>query len=62
MWMAIGVTFLIFAVLYSGIYMLKRSADKFKIPDNVKAQPYNNDDYDNSDSHEKINHKKEQKS
>lgn len=40
MWQAIGVTLLIFAILYSGIWMLKKSANKFKIPKNVKAQPY----------------------
>ncbi|NVK21094.1 MAG: hypothetical protein HWD86_01120 [Kangiellaceae bacterium] len=48
MWTAIWVTFLIFVFLYSGIYVLKRSADKFKIPDNVKAQPYTDDEESNT--------------
>lgn len=46
MWTAIWVTFLIFAFLASGILLLKRSADKFKAPPNIKSQPYSNDDDD----------------
>ncbi len=46
MWEAIGVTVLIFALLYSGIWALKRSANKFKVPKNVKSKPYTEDDND----------------
>lgn len=46
MWTAIGVTLLIFAILYSGIFALKRSADKFKIPKDIKPQPYSEDELD----------------
>ena len=48
MWTAIWVTFLIFVFLYSGIYVLKRSADKFKVPPGVKSQPYKNKNSENS--------------
>ncbi|WP_255473455.1 hypothetical protein [Kangiella sp. HZ709] len=44
MWQAIGVTFIIFAILFSGIWALKKSANKFKVPKGVKPQPYDNDD------------------
>lgn len=43
---AIIVTLLIFGFLYSGIAVLKRSANKFKVPKDVKPQPYSDDDDD----------------
>ncbi len=46
MWMAIGVTLLIFAILFSGLWVLKQSANKFKVPKGVKPQPYEEDDED----------------
>ncbi|WP_251359426.1 hypothetical protein [Kangiella sp. TOML190] len=48
MWMAFGVTSLIFAILFSGIWVLKQSANKFKIPKGVKSQPYDEDEEDQS--------------
>lgn len=44
-WKAIGVTFLVFAIIFSGIWTLKKTANKFKVPKDVKPQPYS-DGYD----------------
>lgn len=46
MWKAIIVTLIIFSILYAGIYVLKQSANKFKVPKDVKPQPYANDNED----------------
>jgi len=40
------VTFIIFAILFSGIIALKRSANHWKIPKGVKAKPYKDKDDD----------------
>ncbi|ACV27336.1 hypothetical protein [Kangiella koreensis] len=40
---AIIVTFIIFAILFSGIIALKRSADHWKVPKGVKPKPYDDD-------------------
>lgn len=40
---AIAVTFIIFAILFSGIIALKRSANHWKVPKGVKPQPYDNE-------------------
>lgn len=50
MWDAIWVTLLIFGFLLSGIMLLKRSANSFKLPPNIKAQPYQDDDDDDDES------------
>lgn len=58
MFKAIVVTFIIFAILFSGIIALKRSANHWKVPKGVKPQPYENDDKKNEeDSHN--DHQKE---
>ena len=44
---AIIVTFIIFAILFSGIIALKRSANHWKVPKGVKPQPYDEDESDN---------------
>ncbi|HEY9031098.1 MAG TPA: hypothetical protein VIM93_07040 [Kangiella sp.] len=44
---AIAVTFLIFAILFAGIISLKRSANLWRVPKGVKAQPYEDDDNEN---------------
>lgn len=49
---AIAVTFLIFAILFAGIISLKRSANLWKIPKGVKAQPYEDDDSENEEEQE----------
>lgn len=46
---AIAVTFIIFAILFAGIISLKRSANHWKIPKGVKAQPYDDDETEESD-------------
>lgn len=43
-WKAIGVTFIVFAIIFSGIWGLKKSADKFKVPKGVKPQPYSDEE------------------
>ena len=40
---AIAVTFIIFAILFSGIITLKRSANHWRVPKGVKPQPYDNE-------------------
>lgn len=44
MFKAIIVTFIIFAILFSGIIALKRSANHWKVPKGVKPQPYDDDE------------------
>ncbi|MCW8857213.1 MAG: hypothetical protein OQJ95_07615 [Kangiella sp.] len=46
---AIIVTFIIFAILFSGIIALKRSADHWKVPKGVKPKPYDKDNEDEED-------------
>ncbi len=46
---ALAVTFIIFAILFSGIIALKRSASHWKVPKGVKPQPYDNDRQENDD-------------
>lgn len=46
---ALAVTFIIFAILFSGIIALKRSANHWKVPKGVKPQPYDNDRQENGD-------------
>lgn len=50
---ALAVTFIIFAILFSGIIALKRSANHWKVPKGVKPQPYENDDKKNEDDSNK---------
>lgn len=49
---AIAVTFLIFAILFAGIISLKRSANLWKIPKGVKAQPYDDEPEENNKERE----------
>ncbi len=49
---AIAVTFLIFAILFAGIISLKRSANLWKIPKGVKAQPYDDESEENNKERE----------
>lgn len=51
---AIAVTFIIFAVLFAGIITLKRSANLWRIPKGVKAQPYEDDDNEDEEQQEAI--------
>lgn len=44
---AIAVTFIIFAILFSGIIALKRSANHWKVPKGIKPQPYDTDHKEN---------------
>lgn len=46
---AIAVTFIIFAILFAGIIALKRSANLWKIPKGVKAQPYDDEEEEEND-------------
>ena len=57
MFKAIVVTFIIFAILFSGIIALKRSANHWKVPKGVKPQPYENDDKTNEEDSHKDHHK-----
>lgn len=55
---AIAVTFLIFAILFAGIISLKRSANLWRIPKGVKAQPYDDDESEDSNKEKEEGSKK----